>query len=112
MALAASKSNGNGRVLSVQSQMTPPADPQFPEASIEAKPTYEDLLALVAKQQEMLASAAKGRSPTFTKSAKNPNYWIFTHNLGTKGVYPWVGTTKEVWLLILNNADVIRAALK
>jgi hypothetical protein len=105
MALAASKNNGNGRVLSVQPQMTP-------SANLEAKPSYEELLAKLQEAENKLTSAPKGRSPTFTKSAKNANYWTFTHNLGTKGVYPWVGTTKEVWLLILNNADLIRAALK
>jgi hypothetical protein len=85
--------------------MTAPAD-------TETKPSYDELVARLHEAENKLASAPKGRSPIFTKSAKNPNYFVFTHNLGTKGVYPWVGTTKEVWLMILNNSDAIRAALK
>lgn len=70
-----------------------------------SKPSYEELLAMVAKlQSEKSAPGAIG----FARSEKNPKFWTFKH--GTRDAWP-VSTSLDAWRSIVANIDMIKSKL-
>jgi hypothetical protein len=76
-----------------------------------SKLTQEQLVAMVNSLQTQAATSGS-RKPTFTASKKNADYMTFTHQLGVKGVYPWVTAPKSVWKMIIANIKMIEQGLK
>lgn len=70
-----------------------------------SKPSYEDLLAMVAKLQ---AEKVGSGTVSFSQSEKNPKFFTFKH--GVKDAWP-VSTTPAAWRAILANVDMIKSKL-
>ena len=70
-----------------------------------SKPTYEELLEMLAAEKAKHAAPA---SPVSFGPTKNPKFWMFKH--GTKDAWP-VSTTVDAWRVIVANIEVIKRGL-
>jgi hypothetical protein len=73
-----------------------------------AKPTYEELLALLAAEKAKNVGTVTGKVD-FGQSEKNPKFFIFKHGLAAEA-WP-VSTTPKVWRVIIANIKMIESKL-
>ena len=76
--------------------------------SVPAKPTYEELLAMLTAEKAKNAGSVAGKV-SFGQSEKNPKFFIFKHGLAAEA-WP-VSTTPKVWRAIIANIKMIEAGL-